>query len=404
MHKFKEAYLVFLIVIALISLALYSTYAMFSMDINTNDIVSIDTTIEIDTSIDEYQVFTMDSYSTKNIELKLYNGKEESVYYGVWYEVLSGKNYNLKGYKINTSPSATVDIINIKEEKNVSLAFINNTNKRATVKIGIITSKESSLNLSEEKSLITEEIKEDDVKTNTIKKQIEDSYTEESEILYYDNENLLYYGTNPNNYMIFNDLLWRILGTYNGKVRIISDKSIGKYIYDVNGKTWERSELHSTLNHLYYEAKSGSCYKDGEVKSCDLSDIGLSDIAKAKINMFKVDVDGINTYNIDNLYSLTPDIITSADENVAILSLTEYIKSFNCKDEDVCLNESWLTSGEMLLLTKNGDNTISVNNDGSIKIDGSPADEYQIKPIVELKDDLYIDKGEGTRDNPYVLK
>ena len=404
MRKFKEAYLVFLIVIALISLALYSTYAMFSMDINTNNIVSIDTTIEINTNIDEYQIFTMDSYSTKNLELKISNNKEESIYYGVWYEVLSGKNYNLKGYKINTSSSATVDIISIKEEKNISLAFINNTNKRATVKIGIVTSKESSLNLSEGKNLITEEILADNVKTNTIKKQIEDSYTEDSDMLYYDNENLLYYGANPDNYIVFNDLLWRILGTYNGKVRIISDKSIGKYIYDTEGRMWERSELHSILNHLYYEAKAGSCYKDGEVKNCDLNDIGLSDIAKAKINIFEVNVDRINTYNIDNLFTLTPETVKTVEDNVSILSLSEYIKSFNCKGEDICLNESWLTSGEMLLLTKNDNKTTSINSDGSIKIDGLPTDEFQIKPVVELKDDLYIDKGEGTRDNPYVLK
>ena len=192
LSKFKETYLIFLIVISLVSLALYSTYAMFNMDIDTNNIVSIDTTIEVGTDIDEYQIFTMDSYSTKQLDLRLLNSQEKSLYYGVWYEILSGSNYNLKGYKISNSKSLSVDIININEDKNISLAFINNTNKKATVKVGIVTSDETSLNLIEERTLITDEISVDDIKTNSLKEQVISSYTIDSESLYYDNENLIY--------------------------------------------------------------------------------------------------------------------------------------------------------------------------------------------------------------------
>ena len=172
MAKFKQTYLIFLIVVSLICLALYSTFAMFEMEINTNDIVTINTSILIDTNIDEYEIFTIDSYSTKQLELKIYNSKEESLYYGVWYEILSGNNYNLQGYRINTSNSLAVDIINIQEEKNISLAFINNTNKKATVKIGIITSEDTSLNLEENKHLITEDIDAENIKTNNIANEV----------------------------------------------------------------------------------------------------------------------------------------------------------------------------------------------------------------------------------------
>ena len=200
MKQIKQTYLVLLIVISLFSLALYSTYAMFTTEINTNNIVSIDTSISIDTNVDEYQIITIDSNNYKIFELSINNTNEEDLYYGVWYELISGTNYNIDAYKLNTSPSPTVDIIKSTEQKKVSIVLINNTNKKATVKIGIATSQNSSLNLTEERHLITNEITNDNIKTQTAAEYITSLYTEESTELYYDNKNLLYYKERRNEY------------------------------------------------------------------------------------------------------------------------------------------------------------------------------------------------------------
>ena len=158
MKQIKQTYLILLIVISLFSLAIYSTYAMFTTEINTNDIVSIDTSISIDTSVDEYQITTIDSNSYKTIDLSINNTKEEDLYYGVWYELMSGTNYNIKAYKLENSISPTEDIIKSAVQKNVSIVLINDTNKKATVKLGVSTSQNTSLNLNEERILITDVI------------------------------------------------------------------------------------------------------------------------------------------------------------------------------------------------------------------------------------------------------
>ena len=411
MNRFKETYLAFLIVISLVSLAIYSTYAMFNMELNTNNIVSINTTISLDTNLNEYEMFTINSYDTKQIELKVSNSKEESLYYGIWYEIISGTEYNLEGYVITTSPSKSVDIINIKEEKSISLAFINNTNRKATIKLGIITSQQTSLNLSENRKLIINELDISDIKTNTISEQIISNYSQDSNELYYNNENLLYYGENPNNYVIFNNLLWRIIGVYNGKVKIISNDSIGNYIYDTEMTSWGSSQLNLLLNNLYYESKSGTCYKNNEVGNCDFTNTGLNTISKNQIEKFEYDLESISLKEINNIFETKINKLDKASSNITILSLTDYINSFNCQEETCLTNNSWLTTNNELLLATN---TISediettynifIDEDSNLNINGENIKEYLIKPVVQLKKEIYIVSGEGTRENPYILK
>ena len=38
-----------------------------------------------------------------------------------------------------------------------------------------------------------------------------------------------YYGASPNNYVSFNNELWRIIGVIDGKIKIIRNESIGNY-------------------------------------------------------------------------------------------------------------------------------------------------------------------------------
>ena len=43
-------------------------------------------------------------------------------------------------------------------------------------------------------------------------------------------------GANPNNYVSFNGQKWRIIGVFDGKLKIVQD-SIGKYAYDTSKNT-----------------------------------------------------------------------------------------------------------------------------------------------------------------------
>ena len=121
--------------------------------------------------------------------------------------------------------------------------------------------------------------------------------------------NLRYIGTNPNNYVSFNNELWRIIGVFNNiddgtgnketRIKIMRSESIGSYSWDnkpnaVGSSTsvygsndWSDSTLQQVLNSgAYWNRTSGECPsgQDGATVSCDFSEIGLTDEAKSMID------------------------------------------------------------------------------------------------------------------------
>jgi len=407
MKQFKQTYLVLLIVIGLVSLALYSTYAMFEANINTNNIITINTSISLNTGINEYQIITLDSNSTKTININLLNTREESLYYGIWYKVISGKNYDVEVYKVNTSDYSAVDMIGIKEQRNIKIALINNSNKKVTLELGLASSNATELNLQEDSTLIVQEIDADNIKTKTIGEYIKTQYKENDKNLYIDGDNAIYYGDNPNNYIIFNNELWRILGVYNNNLKIIKDESIGTYTYDAKSNNWGESSINRILNELYFESTKGECYKNSEVSECDFINKGLTQESRDNVEKTKSTLDKISLETFTDIKEIKLETTEEVENNITLISLDDYIKSFNC-NEDLCLNGSYLTSNNLLLTTTNEFNNtvyhIAVNEDETLNINKINIDEYEIKPVLTLKEENYIKKGIGTKDNPYVLK
>ena len=119
--------------------------------------------------------------------------------------------------------------------------------------------------------------------------------------------NIRYYGANPNNYIYFNCSdyknqtfstceTWRIIGVFDGKVKIMRGSQIGTYSWDTSASDinsgwgvneWSQADLMKLLNSgyesesiggsLYWNAKSGTCYSSlsNGTKSCDFTGTGL---------------------------------------------------------------------------------------------------------------------------------
>ena len=86
----KKNYLMLIIVIGLISLSLYSTLAMFTASVNTNDIVNLTaSTLPTDTEIIEYERVSIKAGEEKTVEFTVNNSTSNSLYYGVWYEMIN---------------------------------------------------------------------------------------------------------------------------------------------------------------------------------------------------------------------------------------------------------------------------------------------------------------------------
>lgn len=137
-----------------------------------------------------------------------------------------------------------------------------------------------------------------------------------------------YIGADPNNYVKFNDELWRIIGVFDtddgtGKVekrlKIIRNESIGSYSWDNkdtstgaednSGKNnWSDARLNYLLNpghesetnggSLYWNRKSGNCYdgSNNSTTSCDFTSTGLRDSAKSMIGDAKWYLGGTSSF------------------------------------------------------------------------------------------------------------
>lgn len=123
--------------------------------------------------------------------------------------------------------------------------------------------------------------------------------------------NFRYIGANPNNYVSFNNELWRVIGIMNNvddgtgkkesRIKLIRNESIGTYKWDDTTENsgrgvneWSTASLMKLLNpgyetasfnnSLYWNHTSGSCSNASGGAQCDFTSMGLNDSAKAMIS------------------------------------------------------------------------------------------------------------------------
>ena len=116
--------------------------------------------------------------------------------------------------------------------------------------------------------------------------------------------NIRYYGASPNNYIYFNCdsypstncELWRIIGVFDGKIKLMRNSTIGEYSWDTSASSvnsgygvneWSQADLMKLLNpgheselvggSLYYNSKAGTCYNNNNyaTTSCDFTSTGI---------------------------------------------------------------------------------------------------------------------------------
>ena len=108
-------------------------------------------------------------------------------------------------------------------------------------------------------------------------------------------QNIRYYGANPNNYVSFNNELWRIIGVFGDNVKLIRSEKLGDLSWDssannVNsgnginqwgesthedGSSYEGADLQVYLNKMYYGGTSVICYDgfDNKTTACPTNTI-----------------------------------------------------------------------------------------------------------------------------------
>lgn len=488
----KTFYLIAVISIGLIGLAVGSTYAMFTTSAEINNPITISSNLTSNNDVMETFEVEIEPYKTVTQTININSGTVSNVNYAVWY-LNNISNVDIGILSTNTRTTGVIKDAGSGTGCNIVLR--NNSAEKKTITIGVATSK-SSISLASNMTIVPQTVLgERQINTNaasyitklystTEKSTVTNNSitynTSPSQLLMNDRKgssstgidagNIRYYGANPDNYVYFNCSnynnptastceLWRIIGVFDGKVKIMRSENIGAYSWDTTDSTtnggyglndWTTSKLMMLLNSgytylinnlsrpasLYWNRTSGSCYNAANLgaTSCSFTSTGLkNDTTKNMIYETRHNI-GAGTTSVGiyanqlyakergtTVYTGRPTTWTGKVV-VPYASDYSYAVDFNkCSSTLYNYNNSACTSNNWMynIMTKSGtksawtltpqsngnaDSVFGIYDNGGVAYGQGTRGGMNILPTLYLNPDTIITKGEGTKDKPYKIK
>ena len=277
-----------------------------------------------------------------------------------------------------------------------------------------------------------------------------------------------YIGADPNNYVKFNDELWRIIGVFDtddgtGKVekrlKIIRNESIGDYSWDNKNKTtgaetnygrneWTDARLNYLLNpghegettggSLYWNRGAANCYKgvSNATEVCDFTTTGLTEKAKAMIGDAKWYLGGSSTYEdvtVPMFYtrergtSVYSGRSTNWTGKVGLMYPSDYgyatsggtttnrasclaKEMYNWDDSSVsdCKSNDWMYNSNIWQWTitprQDYSNYVFYVDSTGYVNNDDANNNYGVRPVVHLNSAIRVTSGLGTKESPYILE
>ena len=482
MNKNKK--IIIITIISLIVLTgiylLYNTYALTTKVTNNDGYYTIELT--------DSNIVSLKANEEKTVIYQINNTNNGTVSYGVAY---NNSNIEVKVY--SDSKDKVTGTIGANDNKYVKLHLKNKTSSNTTVEITAVMGYENGgdLIVPSNSTLVTEtytkpvsfakyitNLYTNADKTKVTNNSIEYQYATSVGLMNdrlggttpsLDGGNIRYYGASPNNYVYFNCEtypstnceLWRIIGVFNGKVKLMRNSTIGSYSWDTSASSvnngsgvneWSQADLMKLLNpehesesvggSLYYNSKSGTCYngQNNATISCDFTSTGIkNEITKKMIanftwnfgmysdssdlysnqiyvkergtNVFANPSDGItrtSTWNgkialpHPSDYGYATDFLKCTDN---IFDVDETDKTFyNCGANDWMLRVGGTTRYWLLVPNNYHESGVNLAYVSGYLINATKAFyAYGIIPTLYLKDQI-LHSGDGSQSNPYQLK
>ena len=271
-----------------------------------------------------------------------------------------------------------------------------------------------------------------------------------------DSGNIRYYGASPNNYIYFNCSdysnqssstceTWRIIGVFDGKVKIMRNSIIGSLAWDqdknINSSVttydndWSTASLQVLLNQKYYNGDTAGTvtyYSESSGSTStnlNMSSIGIkNDTTRNLISDTLYYLGGWNASEIysDQIYGYERGTTvysgrpTSWTGKIAIPYSSDYgyaadlgscIQNLYSYNNSTCTSTNWMksifTSTSWLLTSDSGNSSdvwyVSSSGDVINYYDGFSYSVYGVVPVLYLGSGLGVGSGEGSSSSPYKL-
>ena len=252
-----------------------------------------------------------------------------------------------------------------------------------------------------------------------------------------------YEGKDPNNYIWFNNELWRIIGVFDENshgvsgqnlVKIIRNDSIGGLAWDKNNvNDWTAASLMNLLNGAYLNSENGTggeyCYgyRTTVGANCDYTESGINDTYRPMIENVTWYLGGYSSTSAtaesfygyergDTVYSGRP---TSTTGYIGLMYPSDYgysVLASSCArttnlssyDKATCAGQSWMYGqGYEWTITPYSsrsypDYVFHVYSIGSL-LSTSANNGFSARPVLYLDSNVYIYDGTGTVSDPYII-
>ena len=216
------------------------------------------------------------------------------------------------------------------------------------------------------------------------------------------NGEYIYRGDDVNNYVKFNDQLWRIVKVDSeGDIKLVlATKLEDTYYWDDAYNSEKDDNVGITTDYLHTDIRKtlNDYYEENFTKD-----------NKAKIVSKKL---CIGKYDITDDFSVEKECsIIKENEKVGLLNATDYQNAsldsgcINLQSNE-CTNYNYLSDNEFVtwLLNATSKNTYSVLNLSGTISESRASREMRINPVINLTNRVIILSGDGTQENPYMVK
>ncbi len=390
--SFSKIYIVSIIVISLIIIGGYFSYAMFTVSKEKDDAIRIVTgnlTYKLEVDGKEGNTLTVPANSSKEFVVTLTNPNNRIARFNFYYkgDLPSGVDTGYiesEGY--NITPEATG--VNLEKNETVGssnkylIRLDNITDSEITINLGVSVGLDyNDLTLPSDGHLFRK------LKlTGPVKEVLEDDIM--NRLNYDDEEQTFITGEEPRNYIWYSGKLWRAVSTdpNSNSVKLITEWNISAIPYNniTSDATYESSHLHDWLNDTSVDGFLGN----------------LRDYENFIITDSVFDVTPTNN-TLGNI--IKPNNTKTVTGAVGTLNTYEYQSGYHGND----YAKSYLNNGlywSTATSTESASNVWVVSSVGQISSTLALAESYvSVRPVINLKSNVEIESGRGTYDNPFRL-
>ena len=380
--SFSKIYMIVMIIITLLILGGYFSYAMFTVTKEKENAISIVTgnlTYKLLVDDKETNTLTVPSNSRKDFIVTLSNPNNRVGRFNFYYEGSLPDGVDI-GYiekeGVNTPPSSTginLEKVDTTGSSNTYIVRVSNTtDNEITITLGVRVGLDyNDLELPDNGHLLRKI-----TSTGTVKEVIEDDIM--NRLNYDDSEQTFVTGSNPYNYIWYSGKLWRVvsISPSDNSVKLVTDESISSILYDDNNSAFVGSYMEEWLND---NTVDGFLYNLREPDKFIKMDSKWNASQMSDTSKPPSEEEGG----------------TIVEDAVGLLNVYEYTMS----------GAFWLNNGYWWTLTPYSQNGIWYLN-GTIMTYASLPIVYNfgVRPSINLKSEIKVVSGNGSEDNPYKLE